>query len=150
MGRRLWRLLIKAGLGLDGGKKSGSRSSRLFRRSLRDEKVRSDRSRSDVIKVILNLCILGAPTSVNVYGRKVKVPWAVDKVARFTFADLCEQALGTADYITLASNFETIIIDQAPYMYLRHKNQARRLINLVDALCEFRLVFGIPLRDLPT
>jgi protein AFG1 len=78
----------------------------------------------------------GAPSSVNVYGRKVKIPWAVDKVARFTFADLCEEALGTADYITIASNFETIIIDETPYMYLRHKNQARRLINLVDALCE--------------
>jgi protein AFG1 len=78
----------------------------------------------------------GAPSSVNVYGRKVKIPWAVDKIARFTFADLCEEALGTADYITIASNFETIIIDETPYMYLRHKNQARRLINLVDALCE--------------
>lgn len=35
--------------------------------------------------------VLGAPTSVNVYGRKVEVPWAVDKVARFTFAELCEE-----------------------------------------------------------
>lgn len=87
----------------------------------------------------------GTSSSVNVYGRKVKIPWAVDKIAKFTFADLCEEALGTADYITIASNFETIIIDETPYMYLRHKNQARRLINLVDALCKsVRGVFTFP------
>jgi protein AFG1 len=95
----------------------------------------------------------GAPTSVNVYGRSVQVPWAVDKVARFTFAQLCEevslavirrlsvsdlavQALGSADYITLASTFETFIIDDTPLLYLKDKNQARRLINLIDALCK--------------
>ncbi len=48
------------------------------------------------------------------------------------------QALGTADYITLASRFELFIIDEMPLLYLRHKNQARRLINLVDALYESR------------
>lgn len=78
----------------------------------------------------------GGPSSVSVYGRRVRVPWAVDRVARFTFADLCDEPLGTADYITLASRFETFIIDDVPYLELKHKNQARRLINLVDALYE--------------
>ncbi|KAJ9116379.1 hypothetical protein QFC22_004820 [Naganishia vaughanmartiniae] len=80
----------------------------------------------------------GAPTSVNVYGRQVQVPWASGKVARFTFAQLCEEALGSADYITLASTYETFIIDETPMLYLKDKNQARRLINLIDALYESR------------
>lgn len=79
---------------------------------------------------------VGTPTFVSVYGRKVRVPWAVGNVARFSFEDLCEEALGSADYITLSSRFETFVIDDVPYLYLKHKNQARRLINLVDALYE--------------
>ncbi len=81
----------------------------------------------------------GVPSSVNVYGRKVRVPWTVDKIARFTFAELCDEALATADYISICSKYETIIIDDMPLLYLKHKNQARRLINLVDALCEYCL-----------
>ena len=67
-----------------------------------------------------------------------------------TFADLCEavseayrslsdtncQALGPADYLSLASTFDTFYIDAVPVLYLRNKNEARRLINLIDALCE--------------
>jgi len=139
MRRRLLRRRVRGGLGLDGVMRRGGLSSRLLR-LLREAGRVSSRNEAGVsLKRILIRdwgLKLGSKTSVNVYGRKVKVPWAVDKVARFTFADLCEEALGTADYITLASNFETIIIDETPYMYLKHKNQARRLINLVDALCE--------------
>ena len=51
--------------------------------------------------------LLGVASSVNVYGRKVQVPWAVDKIARFTFAELCEEVSGKpiryAQYITHGS-----------------------------------------------
>lgn len=46
------------------------------------------------------------------------------------------QALGPADYISLASTFSTFFIDAVPTLFLRNKNEARRLINLIDALCE--------------
>lgn len=32
-----------------------------------------------------------APTTVNVYGRKVQVPLASGTMCRFSFADLCEE-----------------------------------------------------------
>ena len=32
----------------------------------------------------------GAPRSLSVYGRELRVPWAVDGIARFSFAELCE------------------------------------------------------------
>lgn len=47
----------------------------------------------------------GEARSVTVYGRELRVPWAKGGVARFSFAELCEMALGPADYITVASNF---------------------------------------------
>lgn len=88
------------------------------------------------------------------------MPWAAGGVARFSFKDLCEQPLGPADYISIGSAFvsfraayrvwpssacakltcttgqHTIIIDDVPVLPLSAKNEARRLITLLDALCE--------------
>lgn len=49
--------------------------------------------------------IQGEARELSVYGRKLKVPWSNGGVARFTFKELCEKALGPADYITLGSEF---------------------------------------------
>ncbi|GAA6063760.1 hypothetical protein JCM10212_002712 [Sporobolomyces blumeae] len=78
----------------------------------------------------------GEPRELSVYGRKLRVPWANEGVARFTFKELCEKALGPADYITLGSEFHTIILDKIPILPLNAKNEARRLITLLDALYE--------------
>ncbi|BGP36208.1 hypothetical protein JCM10449v2_000106 [Rhodotorula kratochvilovae] len=78
----------------------------------------------------------GAEKVLSVYGRKVRMPWAAGGVARFSFKELCEQPLGPADYITLGSEFHTIIVDDIPILPLNAKNEARRLITLLDALYE--------------
>ena len=56
------------------------------------------------------------------------------------------QPLGPADYISLASTFSTVFLDAVPVLLLKNKNEARRLINLVDALCQSfllaRVIFG--------
>ncbi|BGP21193.1 hypothetical protein JCM10295v2_000064 [Rhodotorula toruloides] len=78
----------------------------------------------------------GGETVLTVYGRKVKVPWASGGVARFSFKDLCEKPLGPADYISIGSAFHTVIIDDVPVLPLSAKNEARRLITLLDALYE--------------
>lgn len=101
--------------------------------------------------------IQGEARELSVYGRKLKVPWSNGGVARFTFKELCEKALGPADYITLGSEFvsfslsslifalsaqaplslqHTIILDNIPILPLNAKNEARRLITLLDALCK--------------
>ncbi|KWU41050.1 hypothetical protein RHOSPDRAFT_23715 [Rhodotorula sp. JG-1b] len=80
--------------------------------------------------------VKGEATTLSVYGRQVKVPWAAGGVARFSFKDLCEQPLGPADYISIGSAFHTIIIDDVPVLPLSAKNEARRLITLLDALYE--------------
>ena len=77
-------------------------------------------------------------TSVRVYGRSVNIPRAYQGVSSWTFAELCASNLGPADYITLASTFHTLILTDVPVLTLLQKNEARRLITLLDALYEAR------------
>ena len=77
-------------------------------------------------------------TSLRVYGRNILVPCHLSGVTKWTFAELCTTNLGPADYITLASNFHTLILTDVPILTLLHKNEARRLITLLDALYEAR------------
>ena len=82
------------------------------------------------------------PTTITVYGRKLHVPRSVaatdtmPSVCRFTFSELCDSPLGPADYLTLASNYHTFILEDVPQMTLMQKNQARRMITLLDAVYE--------------
>ncbi|KAL8943085.1 MAG: hypothetical protein Q9216_001285 [Gyalolechia sp. 2 TL-2023] len=77
-------------------------------------------------------------TSFRVYGRDLHVPRQLSGVSYWTFNDLCVASLGPADYITLASNFHTFVLTDVPILTLLHKNEARRLITLLDALYEAR------------
>lgn len=74
--------------------------------------------------------------TVTVYGRKVHVPWQYNGVAYFDFTDICGEPLASADYISLASRYHTFIIDNVPALKITQKNEARRLITLLDALYE--------------
>ncbi|KAL2162430.1 hypothetical protein VTH06DRAFT_7343 [Thermothelomyces fergusii] len=72
-----------------------------------------------------------------VYGRKLVVPRQRDGVSYWDFAELVG-TLGPADYITLACNYHTFIVDHVPVLGLPMKNEARRFITLLDALYEAR------------
>ena len=55
-------------------------------------------------------------------------------VARFSFADLCAQPLAAADYLKIAHEFHTLIVDGIPVMDYAHRNEAKRFIILIDTL----------------
>ncbi|MCW5688664.1 MAG: AFG1 family ATPase [Pseudolabrys sp.] len=76
----------------------------------------------------------GAPHELIVKGRVVTVPKAAMGVARFDFDDLCAQPLGAADFLKIALEFHTLIIDRIPVMDQAHRNEAKRFIILVDTL----------------
>lgn len=76
----------------------------------------------------------GERVALPLLGRELVVPQAGRGVARFTFADLCEQPLGPADYLELAIAFHTVICDDIPKMTLDQRNAAKRFITLIDAL----------------
>jgi cell division protein ZapE len=55
-------------------------------------------------------------------------------VARFAFHDLCEQPLAAADYLKIAHEFHTIVLDHIPVMDYERRNEAKRFIILIDTL----------------
>lgn len=80
------------------------------------------------------------PDHILVQGRRVAVPAAAHQVARFTFSDLCEKALGPSDYMAIAAQFATVIMSGIPQMTEEKKDAARRFVTFVDALYEHRTV----------
>jgi len=77
-------------------------------------------------------------SSLDVYGRVVPVPRAAAGVTMWTFDELCGAYLGPADYTSLASTFHTLVLTDVPVLSVLRKNEARRLITLLDALYEAR------------
>jgi cell division protein ZapE len=76
----------------------------------------------------------GAPVTLTVKGRKLQVPHAAMGVARFSFHDLCAQPLAASDYLKIAHEFHTIILDRIPVMDYAQRNEAKRFIILIDTL----------------
>jgi cell division protein ZapE len=76
----------------------------------------------------------GAAQELAVRGRSVHVPRAFMGVARFSFHDLCEQPLAAADYLRIAHEYHTIILDHVPAMTYDNRNAAKRFIILIDTL----------------
>ena len=76
----------------------------------------------------------GAPQELTVKGHPVRVPKAAMGVARFSFGDLCAQPLAAGDYLRIAHEFHTVVIDHIPMMDYAHRNEAKRFIILIDTL----------------
>jgi cell division protein ZapE len=74
------------------------------------------------------------PRELLVKGHLVRVPRAAMGVARFSFAELCEQPLGAEDYLKLAREFHTLVLDRIPVMNYAQRNEAKRFIALIDTL----------------
>lgn len=79
------------------------------------------------------------PMVLQVKGRDVHVPMAAMGVARFDFNDLCAKPLGPRDYLLIAHTFHTILIDNIPTLPPARRNEARRFINLIDAMYDNRV-----------
>ena len=75
-----------------------------------------------------------APAEVPRKGRSIHVPSAAGRIARFSFADLCERPLGAADYLAIAERFDSIFLERVPQLGPEKRNETKRFINLVDTL----------------
>jgi cell division protein ZapE len=78
--------------------------------------------------------LTGSAQELAVRGRIVRVPRAAMGVARFDFAALCKDALAAADYLRIAHEYHTIILDHIPVMDFDTRNDAKRFIILIDTL----------------
>ncbi len=75
--------------------------------------------------------------NVYVKGRDIPVQAAGD-VARFTFAQLCEQPHGAEDYLTIAQKFHTVFLENIPRLTYDRNNETKRLMTLVDVMYDAR------------
>jgi cell division protein ZapE len=83
----------------------------------------------------------GMPQELSVKGRRLRIPRAAMGVARFFFNDLCEQPLGASDYLRIAHEFHTLIVDRIPMMGYEQRNAAKRFIILIDTLYDHAVKF---------
>ena len=81
----------------------------------------------------------GKPMTIDVKGRALAIPQASRGVARFTFEELCDRPLGALDYLAIAQNFHTLILDDIPRLVRERRNAARRFITLIDTLYDARV-----------
>jgi cell division protein ZapE len=81
----------------------------------------------------------GEAADLPLKGRAVHVPRAAMGVARFTFHDLCEKPLAAADYLRIAREYHTIILDHVPVMTFATRNAAKRFIILIDTLYDMNV-----------
>ncbi len=77
-----------------------------------------------------------APVELTVLGRTLTVPCAAMGVARFSFAELCDQPLAAADYLAIAERFHTLLIEGIPRLTEERRNPTKRFILLIDTLYE--------------
>jgi cell division protein ZapE len=81
----------------------------------------------------------GSAQELALKGRSVHVPRAFMGVARFSFHDLCEQPLAAADYLRIAHEYHTIVLDHVPAMTYDNRNAAKRFIILIDTLYDMNV-----------
>lgn len=84
---------------------------------------------------------------LDVDGRNLVVPLAVaDKdVAFFTFDELCNRPLASADYVALCNRFHTIFLANVPTLdVIASRNESRRLRSFVDQAyrCKVKLIIN--------
>jgi cell division protein ZapE len=80
-----------------------------------------------------------AAADLPVKGRAVHVPRAFMGVARFSFHDLCEAPLGAVDYLRIAREYHTLVLDHIPVMSYANRNTAKRFIILIDTLYDMNV-----------
>jgi cell division protein ZapE len=79
------------------------------------------------------------PDHLIVQERRLEVARQAEGVAWFDFDDLCARPLGAADYLAIATHFNTVLIDCVPTLSPDHRDHARRFVTLIDELYEHRV-----------
>ncbi len=72
--------------------------------------------------------------TIKLKGRQIKVQRTACGVARFHFDQLCREPRGIADYLAIAKRYKSIMIDEIPILEPAERNEAKRLILLIDVL----------------
>ena len=75
---------------------------------------------------------VGEARQLEINNRVVRARAAVQGVAWFDFTTLCEEARSAADFVEIAREYHTVLIERIPALTAEKEDAARRFINLVD------------------
>lgn len=76
---------------------------------------------------------------IKTFGRKITLKKTHGDVAWCDFTELCEEALGAADYGQIASEFNTLLLGNIPVLSKEKRNEAKRFVTLIDELYEHKV-----------
>jgi cell division protein ZapE len=76
---------------------------------------------------------------LEVLGRKVVLTARHDNIALASFEQLCEQALGSVDYLEMAKQFKVVILEGIPKLSADKRNEAKRFMSLIDTFYEHKV-----------
>ncbi len=88
--------------------------------------------------------------SIEIEGRKIPVVRACDNVVWFDFRALCEGARSQADYVSIAREFQTVLVSDVPIFTTLQEDAARRFIALVDEFYDRRVKLVVSAAAAPT
>ncbi|KAL1515981.1 hypothetical protein AB1Y20_002594 [Prymnesium parvum] len=84
------------------------------------------------------------------FGRRLCVPRWSRRAAWFDFDGLCGQPLGGPDFLALASRYDSVWLAGVPTFTVRQRNEARRMVVLLDTLYEARVQLFISAEAAPS
>ena len=76
---------------------------------------------------------------LEIKGRKLEMQNFYDKIVKFKFSELCNQNLGSEDYLYIADNCDFIFIENLPDFNENNSNQQQRFITLIDIIYEKKI-----------
>ena len=81
--------------------------------------------------------------TLEVLGRKLRLPHVAGGHLKASFVSLCGVALGAQDYLALAQRFHTIFLEDVPRLGPELRNEAARFVALIDALYEAKCKLAV-------
>jgi len=76
---------------------------------------------------------------INVKGRWVEFEATHGDILYSSFQELCDRALGAADYLAIVNEFKTIFIADIPRFSAEIRDQVRRFATLIDSLYDNKI-----------
>ena len=76
---------------------------------------------------------------LEIKGRKLEMQNFYDRIVKFKFSELCNQNIGSEDYLNIADNCDFIFIENLPYFNENNLDQQQRFISLIDIIYEKKI-----------
>jgi protein AFG1 len=76
---------------------------------------------------------------LHIWGRELVMEQSCGRMALTDFDSLCAKPHSAADYLALCEHYDVLLIRNIPKLNLDSRNEARRLITLIDAVYDSRI-----------